>query len=173
MKTDLTQKRALELFTYDEETGILTRKLKCGKTKPCGHKPVCRGYGTVGIDGKQYYTHRVIWLWWYGYWPDGEIDHKDQNPMNNRIENLRVVTRSGNRHNQGMHRSNTSGYTGVHWNKREKKYQSYIGVDGKLTHLGYFNAAEEAILAHMLAKINYHPDSPIAQEYLRELTYAA
>lgn len=47
---------------------------------------------------------------------------------------------------------------------------AHITVDKKRIHIGYFNTLVEATLAHMLAKIKYHPSSPISQEYLRKLT---
>lgn len=169
---ELTQERVRELFDYDAENGILLKILKNGK-QAVGNKPTLNGrYGQVMIDGKKYLTHRVIWVWHYGSWPDGEIDHINRNKMDNRIENLRVVTSSENKHNLGLRRDNSSGYTGVYWFKRDKKYVAYIVINKKQINLGYYTTAEEAYLAYMLAKIKHHPTSPIAQEYLRELTLA-
>lgn len=170
--SNLTFERVRELFDYDEENGCLIRKFKSGKRKPCGIKPNSTGYGEVKIDWKMYKVHRVIWLWHKGTWPDGDIDHKDQNRMNNRIENLRPATRSENLHNKGLYCNNTSGYPGVSFHKQRNKYQAYIEVKRKRIYLGLFDTAEEAFLAYQLAKIQYHPTSPIAQEYLRELTLA-
>lgn len=164
--------RVRELFDYDEDNGWLIRKFKLGKRKPVGHKPLRNGYGRVEIDGKTYYTHRLIWLWVHGSWPDGEIDHLDRDPMNNRIGNLRVVTRVENNHNRGMNRNNSSGYPGVSWYKQEKKYVAQIKINNKNRKLGYYTTPEEAFLAYQLAKIELHPSSPAAQEYLRELTLA-
>lgn len=88
--------RVRELFDYDEDNGILIRKFKSGKRKSCGHRPTCNGYGHIEIDGKSYYTHRLIWLWVHGSWPHDQIGHLDRDRMNNRIDNLRVVTRAEN-----------------------------------------------------------------------------
>ena len=175
-KNDLTQERVQELFDYDRENGWLIRKKdERGRVvnRPCGHKPISKGYGQVGIDGKTYFSHRVIWLLVYGSWPEHEIDHLDRNPMNNRIENLRAATPSENQQNHGLQRNNSSGYPGVHFNKKRNKYHAQIAVNGKDIFLGYFATAEEAFTAYMIAKIKYHPSSPIAKEYLRELTYAS
>ena len=139
--------------------------------RPCGIKPNRNGYGRVNIDGQTYLAHRIVWLWHYGFMP-GFIDHIDRNRMNNLIENLRDVSISENSHNRSMNRNNTSGYTGVIFNKRANKFMARIWENNKQIHLGLFNTREEAFLAYMLAKIKYHPTSPIAQEYLRELTLA-
>lgn len=171
-----TQEQVREIFDYDSENGWLIRKqTRAGIpwNKPCGHKPSNSvGYGQVVIDYKLYYSHRIIWLWHYGEWPDGEIDHKDQNKMNNRIENLRVVSSSESKQNLRLKRNNTTGYPGVSWYKPGKKYRVHITVDMKQIFIGIFDTLEEASVAYMTAKIQYHPTSPIAQEYLRELTLA-
>ena len=175
MKADLTQERVRELFDYDYENGWLIRKqTRAGIpwNKPCGHKPICNGYGRVCIDGKGYFAHRIIWLWHYGSWPSNQTDHLDRNKINNRIENLRDATGSENEQNKGLKGTNSSGFPGVSWHKRDKKYQAYIKINKKQIHIGCFTAAEEAHLAYQLAKIKYHPTSPIAQEYYRELTLA-
>lgn len=172
MKTDLSQERVKELYDYDAENGLMIRKFKNGKRKVCGDKPgYHHGRGMLSIDGRYYYTHRVIWLWHHGYMPEF-IDHIDRNPMNNRIENLRPATRLENNHNKGTQRNNSSGYPGVSWDKQREKYRVRIMNENKHIHIGYFNTTEEAFLNYMLAKIQYHPSSPDAQEYLRELTLA-
>lgn len=172
MLKNLTQDDVKALFDYDAKNGWLIRKFKSGKRKPCGHKPACDGYGNVNINGKMYKTHRIIWLWHKGTWPQFEIDHIDKNKMNNRIENLDDVEHKQNQQNRGIQSNNTSGYPGVSFHKPAGKYMSQIKNSGEITHLGLFNTPEEAFLAYQLAKIQYHPTSPISKEYFRELTYA-
>ncbi|MCZ2128603.1 MAG: HNH endonuclease [Anaerolineales bacterium] len=171
-KVRLTAELVRELFDYDEVDGWLMRKFKNGKTRPCGHTPTCNGYGYVRIARKSYLTHRIVWLWHHGTWPQNNIDHIDRDRMNNRIENLRVVNRSENQHNRGLSKNNTSGFPSVYWYKPREKYRVQIKVDNKKTHIGYFETFEEAYLAYQLAKIKMHPTSPLAQEYYRELTLA-
>jgi len=173
--SELTQERVKELFDYDSENGWLIRKKgERGRVvnRPCGHNPNRAGRGCVRIDGKLHLTHRAIWFWHYGEWPNGEIDHIDRNPMNNRIENLRDVSRSENSQNHRLHSNNATGYPGVSWHKSSKKYRGQVAIDNKRISLGYFNTPEEAFLAYQLAKIEYHPTSPISQEYYKELTLA-
>lgn len=176
LRNDLSFERVRNDFDYDYVVGCLIRKVdNHGRivNRPCGIKSNSHGYGQVRIDDKMYLVHRVIWLLVYGEWPNGEIDHINGNRMDNRIKNLRVVNKSKNMHNRGMNRNNSSGYPGVSFHKASNKYQAQITVDSKVIHLGFFDSKEEAFLAYQLAKIKYHPTSPIAQEYLRELTYAA
>lgn len=171
-KTDtLTYEKAIGILRYEPETGLLERKLRNGDWRICGDKPRRDGYARVWVDGKFYYPHRLAWLLVYRECPDF-IDHIDRNKMNNRIENLRAVTPSENSHNLGMHHDNTSGYPGVSFHRRCKKYQAQTAVNGKNIYLGLYATAEEAHVAYMLAKIKYHPTSPDAQEYIRELTLA-
>ena len=83
-----------DLFDYDPESGILTRR----KTGMAAGEKNERGYLRVKIKQKHYRVHRVVWAWWYGRHVDEGyfIDHIDRNPSNNRITNLRIVTTGDN-----------------------------------------------------------------------------
>jgi hypothetical protein len=72
------------------------------------------------------------------------VDHIDNNPKNNNINNLRWATTSENSTNKVKLSNNTSGVTGVCWHKRDNKWYAYIKINNKLKHLGYFNTIEEA-----------------------------
>ena len=101
-----------------------------------------------------YYYHRVIYKihnkdWDMTYTPDNQIDHIDNNRANNNIENLRVVNNSENAQN----RKKAKGYT---WHKNKNKYQAKIMINYKCISLGYYDTAEEAREAYLVAKIKYH-----------------
>lgn len=175
MISDITQEQLKNMFDYDDEKGILIRKRdKYGReyNQPCGNKPTQHGYGALKINGRSYRVHRLIWLFHYGEFPSEFIDHIDGNKMNNRIDNLRTVSNQINNHNNKIRTDNTSGYPNVYWHKGTRKYQVRITVDGKENFIGLYATFSDAILAAMLAKIEHHPSSPAAQEYLRELTLA-
>ena len=72
-----------------------------------------------------------------------QIDHIDRNPLNNKIENLRVCTQAQNHINSKTPRNNTSGYKGV-LKTPSGKFQARLGFKGKKLYLGLFDSAEEA-----------------------------
>ena len=70
------------------------------------------------------------------------VDHINNNPLDNRLENLQVITQ---RQNATKDRTNkTSKYAGVSWHKALNKWRSYIKINDKQIHLGYFINEEEA-----------------------------
>jgi len=74
------------------------------------------------------------------------VDHKDRDKMNNRIGNLRVCVPGGNQRNRGANRRNKSGFKGVI--QYRGKWRSSICIDRKITHLGTFDAPEDAAIAY-------------------------
>lgn len=154
MKPNITQSRLKELLHYDPETGKFKRLTKWGKQQ-IGDEPGCKskfGYRYIGVDGKGYTAYRLAWLYVYGDFPSGDIDHINRNPTDDRIANLRSVSHSENLHNT-LHRNPKSGHKGVYRTK-ENKWQARIRVNYKLHHLGTFASMEEAANAYRLAKQN-------------------
>ena len=84
-----------------------------------------------------------------------EIDHIDRNRLNNLTNNLRPVNHSENNHNKNLNSNNTSGYTGVSWNKNINKWESYICVNNVHMKLGYYNELNDAIRARQEAENKY------------------
>lgn len=116
-------------------------------------------YRRVKINGKLIRVHRIIYEMFKGSIPAKiQIDHKDGDGTNNRIENLRLATNSENGKNRKIHRNNTSGLKGVFWYKNRSKWRSTIQVDGKRVHLGYFSTKEEAHNAYCIAARELHKD---------------
>ena len=128
-------------------------------------KPVgifnCGNYKSFAFhaDGKiiKMYLHRVIYYVYNQKWDiydnsfDNRIDHKEHEdgiPLDNSIDNLRIVNAQQNTFNQNC--------KGFHFNKRSNKYQAQISVDGERKHLGYYDTAEEAKKAYLNAKLIYH-----------------
>lgn len=100
-------------------------------------------YREVGIQGKHYAEHRIIYFMHTGEQPE-YVDHRDGNPLNNVISNLRAATNSTNQANAKMRHDNTSGIKGVSWHKAKRKWRATITVNGKSKHLGLFDSIEEA-----------------------------
>lgn len=109
--------------------------------------------------GKTYYAHRIIWKWLYGDEPKF-IDHINQNRQDNRVENLRAVSKSENCRNTSIGKRNTSGHLGVQWDTRRKCWRAEIKVNKKNIHLGRFTTKEEAVQARKTAEREhgFHPN---------------
>ena len=108
------------------------------------------GYLYINLKKKMMLAHRIIWAIVHGRWPD-QIDHINHIRTDNRIENLRNVSASGNAQNIGMPADNTSGHVGVYWFKARKIWYARIKVGAKNHHLGYFANKADAIAARQAA----------------------
>lgn len=105
------------------------------------------GYPATRLYGKLITLHRLLLAP-----PSGlGVDHIDRNKLNNTRENLRLCTQQQNSWNSSIKSTNTSGSKGVSYNKRLKKYESYIVYGGKRKLLGNFNSVEEAANAYSKA----------------------
>lgn len=148
---------AIMLIDYCPYTGALTwratRKGRgCKAGAPAGTLSVRRdtSYIAVMIHGRKFYGHRIAWELVHGEIPEGMvIDHIDGDGTNNRIDNLRAVTASGNHRNQKMAMNNASGITGVSWHKRAGKFVAHIAG----AHIGLFECLFEACCARKSAEV--------------------
>jgi len=106
------------------------------------------------VDGKNktVYLHRLLMGSPVGF----EIDHIDGNGLNNRRQNLRITTRAQNARNMRKHVDNKSGFKGVSWNSEKQKWEGRIHTKEKRVFLGYFESAEIAYKAYVMASENMH-----------------
>lgn len=116
---------------------------------------VRRGYRVGNIFSRTYSAHRVIWAIVTGDWPEGDVDHIDGDRTNNRLANLRDVSRQENLRNGGKLPSNSTGVTGVYRNTHTTKFSAKISVNNKSVHLGYFETIEAAAKARAEAEVRY------------------
>lgn len=147
----ISQEELKEILHYDPETGIFTRRVASANNKMkvgqvAGN--IDRGYVRIMVMGRLYRAHRLAWLYVHGRFPPDEIDHINGVRGDNRLCNLRPATKSQNGMNRGAIRGKTSGYKGVSWHKRDKKWHAQATVDGNHHCLGYFDTAEEASVAY-------------------------
>lgn len=157
----ITQKRLKELLSYDPDTGLFTNRNTRGPKAMAGciaGSVDSHGYWQIHTYGKVYRAHRLAWLYVYGEFPAHEIDHINGARLDNRLNNLRSVTRAENSRNQGIRSANTSGVCGVSWYKDAKKWRADIGHKGNQIHLGSFSDKFEAICARKSAenRLGYH-----------------
>ena len=151
-----TQQELLSLFDYRD--GVLYWKItgpKRSKTKRAGYLDPFSGYDYVRVNKKLRRVHRLIWCMFYGYEPS-EIDHINRNRADNRIENLREVSRSENCYNHPLRKDSTSGVRGVSWNKIKNKWRVYINVKKQRLELGHFNDFDLACLVAEEARDKHH-----------------
>lgn len=125
---------------------VVTRR-RHNTAKPVGDilgSATVNGYSEIRFLNRNFFVHNLIWLWHYGTWPVGELDHINGVRTDNRIENLRDVDRGVNLRNAKMKSTNTSGFTGVYFNKALNKWQGRVMVNYKEVFRCYGQTAEEA-----------------------------
>lgn len=98
-------------------------------------------YVFTNIDGKKVYLHRLIMNARKGEL----VDHKDRNPLNNKRNNLRIVTHAENSQNIGTSARSRTGQRGVFFEKFTGKYRVQFAVGGKKKSYGRFDTLEEAV----------------------------
>ena len=155
----ITFEEAKELFTYDRETGVIKWRRRTNPNQGADLVAGCpsgNGYTMIGIKDKKYLAHRIAMLLAYGFC-DGrlEIDHINHIRDDNRLVNLRFVTRSDNSRNLSRKSNNTTGMTGVIYHKVNRKYVAQIRVDGANIYLGSFVTLEEATEVRKAAELKY------------------
>lgn len=84
--------------------------------------------------------------------PTVEVDHIDGDKLNNRISNLRLCLNGSNNQNRVKSARNTSGYSGVVWDKRRELWYTRVYSNGKYKFLGYFSDPEQAREVYVAAK---------------------
>lgn len=148
-----------ELYDYDHLTGVFTRKFKNSKVKIgsiAGHIK-SNGYVAFHVDRVKVHAHRMAWLHFYGKMPCGDIDHIDGDRTNNRISNLRDVSRQTNLENIKRAKSHnlSTGILGA-YKSPKGLFSSRIRISGADHYLGAFKTAELAHAAYMSAKKQFH-----------------
>ncbi len=154
---EITQQFLNEIFEY--RNGHLFWKVdRRGnklKGKQASRLKKSNGYCEVTINKKNHYVHRIIFMMFYGYWPE-QIDHIDGNRSNNLLPNLREATNAQNNRNTKTRASNTTGFKGVYFHNQNNRFVARITVDYKCISLGCYKTAEEAHQAYTKAASELH-----------------
>ena len=149
----ITQERLKEILSYNPETGEFSRSRSAGKNyrKKCGWVSK-KGYFKIRVDGRQYYAQRLAWLYVHGNHPSGDIDHINHDKLDNRITNLRDVSRSYNSRNRSPTKYNPTGHMNVF--RQQGKYQ----VSAAKKYIGIYETIDEAVAARdkHLVNMGYH-----------------
>lgn len=130
----------------DRDEAVLSRLVPDGDCLVWTLHTNDEGYGRFRLNNRMVLVHRYVWEKEYGPVPDGKwIDHRCHNPLCSKVTHLRLVTRKQNLENShGARVDSTSGYRGVIWDPRSKKYQARATHNGKRHVAGYFKDIEEA-----------------------------
>jgi hypothetical protein len=132
-------------YAYDPETGkifgIYGKEYKS-----------CDENGYINIEGNKNFQgsvkgHHFAWYMTYGNVDFIELDHKDTNPNNNKIDNLRIADRLLQNRNR-----NSKGYT---WDSKRNKWLVRIFINRKPIYIGRFDTEEEARTAYLKSKEKY------------------
>lgn len=160
-----------EHLDYDPETGRFAWKVSdWRRAKLNGGVGHVNSYGYVKIKfaGHHVAAHRLAWLFTYGHWPEGELDHINGNRSDNRIANLRLCTVAQNRINSKANANNRSGLKGAHWNRFRGTWIARCGVNGRSVYIGAFDTAEAAHQAYLdFAARHYGEFSPTRLQQTR------
>ena len=115
------------------------------------------GFSKNGIMSRRK-THLLVWEAFGDRERNGhilQIDHIDNNKLNNRVDNLRLISQRENTTKYHLTKEKSSRFTGAVWHKLHEKWISHIRIDGIVKHLGYFNCETAAAIAYQKAKIVY------------------
>lgn len=130
----MTKLTIFDVYDYNPNTGVF---LKYGK--PTGWKNK-NGYIYISLPTelglKKVLAHRLAWFMTYGEWPCADVDHKDRDRSNNRISNLRLLTRSSNLLNM-----DEPLLKGIYWDKSRLKWKTRLGRGGSTERFNCFGLA--------------------------------
>lgn len=143
IKAEEAPKEAIrDRFSYDAETGVI---INIVTGRQCGYD--ARGYLIVNVNiaGRNCHIrlHRLAWFLHHGEWPDGELDHINQDRKDNRIANLRI----SDRRQQGRNSRRRTLPPGVWFQPTgswEKPFEARCFVAGSYVYLGRFTTIAEA-----------------------------
>lgn len=108
-----------------------------------------KGYRRIKINRRLYLAHRIAYLMGTGADPGlFEVDHKDGNPSNNALDNLRLASHGANQANGAGYRGCSSKHRGVSYCNRNRKWIAAINKDKKKHWLGYFGCENKAASAY-------------------------
>lgn len=157
----------LNRLSYNHETGLITWKvlIRCGRGRILANAGdeagTIRkdGYRAINLLGRPWLSHRIAWFLFYGVWPSGHVDHMNGSRIDNRIANLRDVSRAENL--QNMKKATASKkhgcLIGSAWHRQTGKWRAVIRINGRQKSLGYFYTEQEAHAAYVKAKRQFHP----------------
>ncbi len=160
----LTQEKLKSILLYCQHNGKFTWLVNAARNVKAGREAgrLSFGYIRITINGMQFNAHRLAWLYVYGEWPSGCLDHINGDRSDNRIDNLRPANSVENGQNRRRNSNNKSGFTGV--TRSGDMWRAAITVNGKYNHLGFCLDVRDAANAYRSAKQKLHIFNPTVRE---------
>jgi hypothetical protein len=171
-RTDITPEIVAQSLEYNPNTGLFiwrtrprhhfvdSRTMNSWNARysntEAGKRRKKDGRLTIFIMGIPFLANRLAYVIMMGVWPTYEVDHYNNDPTDDRWDNLRHATHAQNGRNQKRPKNNTTGYKGVVKRKYNGRYQASIGVGNKRIILGTFDTAEQAHEAYCKAAAELH-----------------
>lgn len=168
-----SQKDLLSAFEYTPTTGEVRSRIRSGGCIVEGSvvgNVRKSGYRYISFKNVRYPAYRLIWCMVYGYWPEHEVDHINRVKDDNRLCNLRVVSRYCQQRNKGVNKNSSTGVRGVSAHSCGVGFVAQITFNYKNIYIKYSNSFAEAVLYRWYAEVWYdYPDvvtNSSAYEYL-------
>jgi hypothetical protein len=150
----LTRDYLKMILEYNPDTGVF-KYIKSTGGKLVGSRAGSNhvsGYRYITCNSISYREHRVVWLYIYGTWPKGQLDHINGNKSDNRINNLREVSNKENCRNKISHKNGR--LLGTSYHKQSKKWCAFIhNKTLKKIHIGLYLTEQEAHEAYLLKRM--------------------
>jgi len=112
------------------------------------------GYARGLYNGKEILFHNFI----LNIQDGKQVDHIFGNKLDNRKSMLRILTHQENMLNKGIYKNNTSGVTGVSWDKKSNRWVAYIQYKKEFIKLGYYQDFETAVKVRKETELKYFGD---------------
>jgi hypothetical protein len=151
-ESHLTAEQLRAVLDYLPVSGVFRWRrqpysLKYGRV--AGSRQNRYGHREIRVLGRSYLAHRLAWLHFYGEWPTLNIDHRNGDPGDNRIFNLREADQTHNNANARKPKHNTSGFKGV--GRRGTRWRAVIYKQRQQFNLGLYDTPKEAAEAYATA----------------------
>lgn len=169
----ITQAHLKRILDYDPDTGVFTWRERDASLvaphhvdqwngkhsgKVAGHLCESRNgsyYRRIFVNGKLRHAHRLAWIYVHGEDPKTVIDHINQDSTDNRIANLRSVTRELDAKNRKQRTDNRSGVTGVHYSESDGYWVAHININKRKKRLYRGKSFTKAVRLRRWAEKKY------------------
>lgn len=142
-----------DILVYHPDTGVFTWKITRSPNSLEGGLAGSiddKGHVIINTGNRHIMAQRLAWYFTHGVWPSKPLVHINGKKDDNRIDNLKEVSRSELSKNSNSGRKGTTGLKGVYYNKINDSYMAIISHEGERLYLGSFKSKTEAHVAYQM-----------------------